>query len=348
MLRLIPRKLLLQVGLTALWVPSLASAQIFARAEFDVETPVNTSCGLTSCPPRALTYGYYHEHWRRWPEEPTTTVSAEALSPFAKPDRRVPTVDLPEPRMEDSMAPRRPPAGSGAGAQTRTTRPSTATPPAPQTTPSLPEISIPQENQNEPEPPPSGFGLPFDQPEQPADQNGFLPPAEGADTGEFPETFPDQPLNDTLPPFDLKNDALPAPETPDDNTDDVFNLDDFGRVNPQRLQRYRLSSTRQLRRAGVIRTHSATRPPASGQGRVQLAAYRRPSDGRHNPLREDREPIERESQTVAVPGIETAASWSTEPIADSPRPPQTQSAPLEWNQPTETPQRASGRPNPLR
>ncbi len=81
-------------------------AQIFARVTAsEAAAATDSACGLRSCPPKALTYGYYHENWRRWPEEPGGP-AASAMSPFAVPDRSAPAGETPDARDEASQVPR--------------------------------------------------------------------------------------------------------------------------------------------------------------------------------------------------------------------------------------------------
>ena len=338
MLRLIPRKLLLQVGLTALCLPSLAMGQIFARAAFE-EAAENTSCGLSACPPSVLTYGYYHENWRRWPEEPSTTTASDALSPFAKPDRRTPAIDLPEPRMEDSMAPRRRRASSGATESPQ----SRQTTPTPQARPLPPQE--PDRQDGLPALPPSDADSPMPPPSLPSGQDSFFPQDDETETGALPEVFPDEPLEDSLPPLDLEN-GQPGnnfnEQPADDNPEDVFNLDDFGQVNPQRLQRYRMSSAGHMRRPGSTQPRPTRRVAGPRQAAVQLATYRSSSNGRRNPLRANAQPATYELQT----GVVEPAAWTTEPI--EPNTVEHTDAPLESAGPVDSPRHSSLRNNPLR
>ncbi len=87
----------------------VGQAQIFARVSHEQAAAANRSCGFRPCSPKLLTYGYYHEHWRKWPEEPAAGTLSE-LSPFAVPDRTTPpgpTTEVPDPRDETSSTVRK-------------------------------------------------------------------------------------------------------------------------------------------------------------------------------------------------------------------------------------------------
>jgi hypothetical protein len=338
MLRLAPRNLLLHFGLFAVCVPATATAQIFARAALDAEETSNASCGLLSCPPRALTYGYYHEHWRRWPEEPGQAELTEALSPFTRRDGGLPAVQVPPASEEDSMVPRlkkstgtatSEPAPGGGTSQPSPGAGATNEPPSTVIQPQADNSDLPADLPGSPGPQPTessgGFFPPTDVPQLPAGgaepgTESTLPPAE----------------SNQLPPADPFNDE---PADSGTQEEDVFDLDDFGRSDSQRLRRYRMSSTTQLRPHGAARSRIARRT-ASPQ--IQLAAYRPASVQRRNPLRSSLPPeCLQEPTAVARP-----SEWATEPI-------ELQSMDgaeraLEWAESTEPVGDIRRRSNPLR
>jgi len=336
----IPTSLFLHIGLAALCFPAAAKGQSFDRVALDAEMVGNVSCGPQGCPPRVKSFGYYHEHWRRWPEDAQAVPGADALSPFVVPDRNVPSVQTPNARDEASAVPRRrgskatssPAKGSASpGAQVPAKTPST-TPDrddpfgANGFSPAVPQDDSPPA-QREPSAPSSGFF--------PADEADDLPDS---------LTTPNE-SDAVLPPADLDSD-LPADgpdSTPaEQDVDDIFNLDDFSQTNPRRLQRYRLGSAGQLRRPG----HAASRPTPRADGGqrspIQLANYRRAGDGRLNPLRAattNSPRLDTESQ------IERDRQWSEEAEfasnIDS-------EVPEPWTPPAAIPRPVRERSNPLR
>jgi hypothetical protein len=354
----ISRTLLLQVGLMATCFPSLATGQIFARAAInspaaiDVTSETNASCGLSSCPPQALTHGYFHEHWRRWPEESQSKLPDDALSPFIRPSRDVPAVRPPGPREEDSLAtPRR---GSEDSAEASGGANRSAAPPVRPATPSIPQDENAADRRTElpSVAPPDDQSPRLDQPAPPSTDSGFFPSTEDDEADELPELpgiFPDSNLDSTLPPADFDEESLPErfdAQPPEDSADDVFSLDDFSQVNPRRMHRYRMSSSGQLRRSRTTTTHPRANPHAAPPNRppVQLAGYRRAAGGRSNPLRTN--PDEQLVSTDTAPPQSLPSDWEPEPVELEPveRP----AAPLEWTEPQRATQRTRGRSNPLR
>ena len=166
-------------------------AQIFARVTaVEAAAATNSACGLRACPPKALTYGYYHEHWRRWPEEPSGPLAGD-MSPFAVPDRSKLTGEAPDARDEASQVPRQrkpvpatpedadaPPPGQAPAAPSGTgqTPPPSAVPDAAK----LPE----------PQPVPPSGAMPTPPPPDPQDVNGLpdVPTIPGATPPATPGT----------------------------------------------------------------------------------------------------------------------------------------------------------------
>lgn len=233
MLRSNGRNAFLLACLSTMMPQAAAEAQIFARSLPEVASAVPpggvNACGIQPCPPRVLTYGHYEEHWRRWPEDlQAKGAIAPGRGPVAPPSGQVPATDVPDPRDEGSLTPRRrqsewsPAAGepSATPPATPPARPGTSEPSRP--TPSVPNVpSTPAEE--------SGLGVPDDL---------FSPSGDATPPG-----FPMEDDSPALPP--LEEEA-----TPDDGggIDDIFNLDDFGDSSP-RLKRYQSHLRGHLRRA---------------------------------------------------------------------------------------------------
>jgi hypothetical protein len=347
------RSWLIAIGVATLSCPTAASGQIFARAPVagseDVAAEGNVSCGLISCPPNAVTFGVYHEHWRRWPEEPAATFPADLLSPFARPRRDVPPAQPPDKTHEESLAPPRrgldgstePPVEPG----TTPTRPATPPPPSPSPPARPPAV------RNQPAPTPSeDRPSPLDETTAPSSSGGFFPSTGDEADAALPDDLPDTDLDGTLPPAELEG-TTPSPppsEPPQEEADDIFdlNLDEFGKVDAHRLQRYRMSSTRQLRRTdGDARSGRA---PAARSSRarppVQLAGYRRATH-RSNPLRADA-PVNHNSALDAATAydatLDEEAAWQAEPARFESA--QSEPTPLTWSEPSPPARRT----NPLR
>jgi hypothetical protein len=353
MLRLIPRLRLVRLGVVAAGLAAHGAGQALAQPPQGPESGVNVSCQLSSCPPKVLTWCYYHEHWRRWPEEPPR-VPPEVLSPFVRPDRAVPFAVPPDLRDEDSLAPRRQrpartevPGATGPGSQ-----PPQATPqPTPQPTPG--PSQAPAEQPQLPGDLP--FGLPAETPRpeaeippddsRPADE-GFFPPSDTGDSGELPGATPSTGPPTTPPPPEgtqtpsEKSDVQP----PGEKAEDVFDLDDFSRVDTRRLRRYRMSTIGQLRPPGAPAAGARQRPASEERSPVRLVTYQAPPGGRRNPLRS-------QSPTVATNESPSAApsSWSTEPIdAPSVAEPDVAEEPVKATEEKPSARHPSSRRNPLR
>jgi hypothetical protein len=343
---LAPRKLLVQVGLLTVCLPTSATGQVFARAALEAEDASNASCALQSCPPRTLTYGYYHEHWRRWPEEPGATELADELSPFTRPSRGVPAVEVPPPSDEDALAPRRrksaastteaPVAPSGraaqptpGGAEPKATRSPLPVPPPPAADDLLDLPDTPSQQPAEPSGSSSGGFFPQAAPQE----DGQLP-----DAGMEPDSVSPLPPTDTnqLPPTDPFNVEPAENGTQQEN---VFDLDDFGRADPQRLRRYRMSSTTQLRQHGATRSRVAPRTPST---QIQLTAYRQATQQRRNPLRAAHAP----ESHVQPATMSRSSEWTTEPMELEPV--GDVEEPLEWADSAKPVRPIGRRSNPLR
>ncbi len=260
MLRQNAHRMLFLACLTTLGQGSSAHGQITAQLAREDLLDSNRSCGVLPCPPRVLTYGFYHENWRRWPEESSATGGAD-LSPFALPDRTVPPVEVPDPRDEGTVSPRR---RQSTGAEP----PAAALPePAPFTQPPGKQPAPGRPTLDE---------LPSDLPVAPAEQGeldqgrSFFPDSDidtGRDDG-LPNTFPESGTDSSgsggnafpeLPPMDD-----PAPSS-DGDVNDLFDLDEFGQADP-RMRRYQQETASQLRRAGVAETVRGGRPSQASAG----------------------------------------------------------------------------------
>jgi hypothetical protein len=236
MLRQNHRNALMLACLSTMMPGAIAMGQIFTRTAPEVvmeEVPATgNACGMRPCPPRALTYGYYHEHWRRWPEElqPGATPS---LTPYATPPADAPKAETPDPRDEGSVAPRRrqsewAPAETPAVPAPRGLAPSrqpTEDRPAPAQTPADDFPMAPAE-----EPAPRGNGGIF--PSEDDSPGSALPDVAPSDSSDLPTLEPD----------------AGAP-SPGGGVEDIFDLDDFGQTEDPRLKRYQSHLRGQLRRA---------------------------------------------------------------------------------------------------
>ena len=79
------RKLFLIASAAMLIAQPQASGQLVGRHHHEHYVG-NVSCAIGNCPTNVLTYGYFRENWRRWPEE-TPEPQSRALTPFVIPDR---------------------------------------------------------------------------------------------------------------------------------------------------------------------------------------------------------------------------------------------------------------------
>jgi hypothetical protein len=274
---------------------STARGQIFTRLLHEEPDVPNRSCGVLGCPPQTLTYGYHHEHWRRWPEAYSLPGQDKALSPFVAPDRAVPQSTVLDPRDEGSLAPRT----RTDGVTPAPARPESGAPsPPPRSPAATPAPTLPRGPATRPTPAPpppqDGLLIPESLPTIPAEPpTGQATPAPSGDSF-FPDA--DENLPETLP-FD---DAAPTPPAGGQGTpgsqgpvDTEFNPDDFGQIDPQRLRRYRNGLSTKLRpaRRAVLQASndSPSRPtaaPARGiAGDTQLVDYESSVAERHNPLR---------------------------------------------------------------
>ncbi len=203
----------------------VGSAQIFARVSHDAAAAANAACGFRPCPPKALTYGYYHENWRRWPEESPVSQLGE-LSPFVVPDRTAaPTAETPDPRDEASGIFRKRSPVSASPQDAQAPMPNRSAAPMP-TTPSGPTADMLQSTPGMEETNPLDAVLPG--PSDPlaipgAESNDLLLP----DFPESQESLPDlQPTPNPSTPATTPDAPAPAPGS-DDPFDDLDSLD-FG------------------------------------------------------------------------------------------------------------------------
>ena len=151
----------------------------------------NSSCAVGHCPTNFMTYGFFHENWRRWPED-TSVEQSSALNPFVVPDRDTPRPLIPSPRDEASqfLRKRTPIEATPEDARTDSSGPST------------------------PSTPPSGG------------DSGFMGlealPSDEPDTGNGPLDIPDLPNNDSI--FGPSDDSAPGSSLPEESEEE-FDLD---------------------------------------------------------------------------------------------------------------------------
>ena len=79
------KKLFLIASAAMLIAQPQASGQLVGRHHHEHHIG-NVSCAVGNCPTNVLTYGYFRENWRRWPEQAPEPQS-RALTPFVIPDR---------------------------------------------------------------------------------------------------------------------------------------------------------------------------------------------------------------------------------------------------------------------
>ena len=79
------KKLFLIASAAMLIAQPQASGQLVGRHHHEHHLG-NVSCAVGNCPTNVLTYGYFRENWRRWPEQAPEPQS-RALTPFVIPDR---------------------------------------------------------------------------------------------------------------------------------------------------------------------------------------------------------------------------------------------------------------------
>jgi hypothetical protein len=177
----------------------------------------------------------------------------------------------------------------------------------------------------------------------PADE-GFFPPTDTEGFGDLPAATPGEGLPTTPPP--AEREQTPADELngqpPGDKAEDVFDLNDFGRVDTRRLRRYRMSTSGQLRPPGAPAAGVHRRPASKEQSPVRLVTYQALSGGRRNPLRAQSAVV----STDQTPSSVAASSWTTEPI-DAPEVAEAES-PVEATETDPAPRQPSSRHNPLR
>ncbi len=335
MVRRIHRALFMTGGLVSLLSSWTVDAQTMRPLGLHPETVAQSNCELGNCQPRTLSYGYYRENWRRWPEEPSTPTVTNSLSPYAKPTLdhlSVPQSAVPDPRDEASPNQRHRP-GSGLNVVT----PPTAAPPstgslldgngASGREPAAPPDRIPLGGSS-PSPANGGSALEPTEPlpslpdepesdvlpspeatEEPkTDDAPFFPSAE-----EAPESAPE--ANEAAPPAEQPGEPGSSEEAPEDLFDD---LPDLGQSSPERIRRYRNERTSQYRSAddsravartktrkpsssqAVARSKAPSRKPArtDGSSAVQPASFQETSGARSNPLR---------SKTSAKPAVQRPA-----------------------------------------
>jgi len=321
MVRRIHRTLFLTGGLVTLLSSWTVDAQTERRLGLHPETVAHGTCELGNCQPRTLSYGYYRENWRRWPEEPSTPTVTNSLSPYAKPtpdSLSVPQSAVPDPRDEASPNQRHrssnglnvvvPPAATPQAVtpsipQPNRSEPAASTPPTrmplggPSSSgtdggaalePTEPLPSLPDEPEATSEPSPAT--------EEPkSDDAPFFPSAE-----ETPEAAPE--ANEAVPPAEQPGEPGEAEEAPEDLFDD---LPDLGQSSPERIRRYRNERTSQYRSAddsrevartktrkpsashAVARSKAPSRKPGRSEAAsaVQPASFQESSATRSNPLR---------------------------------------------------------------
>ena len=302
----------------------VGSAQIFARVSHDAAAAANAACGFRPCPPKALTYGYYHENWRRWPEESPIGQLGE-LSPFVVPDRTaVPAVETPDPRDEGSGIFRRRSPVSASPQDAQAPMPSRSAAPMP-TTPSGPaaETLQPMPGVEGTDPLDAVLPGPSDPLAMPgAESDGLLLP----DFPESQESLPDlQPTPDPSTPATTPDAPAPAPGS-DDPFDDLDSLD-FGQHDGDAMPP--LSRTTHRRATGPLAI-----PVAQASHVVELAGERSEassaeeesvstSTGRGNPLRpkvKAHYASQRKPQALPAPSrIRPARMPKTEPRPSSGR-----------------------------
>lgn len=175
------RRILLTVSLVTLTGSNAIDAQVFVRHGHHDRQIAQPWCGLGECPPKAETFGFFHENWRRWPGE--CLVTREELKPFVTPDR-VPDSVVPEPRDEASMIQReRTPVRTPASGVTPAPGPAIV----PESTPTTPSTDLES-------------GLPSDLTDG---TNDTIP------GGPFPSgNLPEDNLRDAFPSGDLPTDDL--------------------------------------------------------------------------------------------------------------------------------------------
>lgn len=302
------------------WPARIGSAQIFARVSHDAAAAANAACGFRPCPPKALTYGYYHENWRRWPEESPISQLGE-LSPFVVPDRSaVPQVETPDPRDEGAGIFRRrsPVPASPQDAQVPMPSRSTA--------PSRPAAEMPQ-------PAPGAEGTnPLDA-ILPGPSDSLTPAPESDNLlPDFPNTqdsLPDlQPTPDPSTPAPTPDAPAPGSEDPFDDLDSL----DFGQHDGDSMPPLSRAIHRQATGPLAIPVAQASHVVDLAEERLDASAVEEesasPWNGRGNPLR---------------PKVKAHYASQRKPQA-SVAPPVARSIPV----PKTEPRRNTGRTNPLR
>ncbi|MDG2384138.1 MAG: hypothetical protein P8N76_20885 [Pirellulaceae bacterium] len=85
--------------------------EVSGQHGFHKNPPVESaSCAIGQCPTNFLTYGFFQENWRRWPEESAREIAAaksSALNPFVIPDRNKISPIIPNSRDEAVQVPRK-------------------------------------------------------------------------------------------------------------------------------------------------------------------------------------------------------------------------------------------------
>ena len=123
------KKLFLIASAAMLIAQPQASGQLVGRHHHEHHIG-NVSCAVGNCPTNVLTYGYFRENWRRWPEQ-TPEPQSRALTPFVIPDRVPFKPIVPDARDEASQRTRNRqpiqarPEDAGTGSSPQSSAPST-------------------------------------------------------------------------------------------------------------------------------------------------------------------------------------------------------------------------------
>lgn len=309
------RALWITSGIASLCVPPLAWAQKHDPTLMPAPASSNVGCDIAGCQPRATSYGYYRENWRRWPEEPATPSITPKLTPYATMPRPTdaPKAEVPEARDEVSNHPRHAPS-AGAAPIAPSTQPSPTVTPQATPAPAAPSTSVPQT--------PPTTDLPDATSVEPPSEDGFSAVEETPSTDELPPSDEGLPADNEpmfpQSPAEENEDLNALPEAEPTEEDGLLEgLPDLSQDN-RRLQRYQNGRVGHYRRADEDRASSQARrrpaPPkremaaskaasrpkrsASHSVAVNPVAYRTAS-GRRNPLRPQAEASEQAANRTA-------------------------------------------------
>ncbi|MEZ6121336.1 MAG: hypothetical protein R3C28_32940 [Pirellulaceae bacterium] len=197
---------------------------------------MRTQCGPQGCAPKAASYGYWVEQWRRWPGPDAAPLSSAAgghdMSPFIKPGGDVPDTMVPDSRDEGTLMPhRRQPPKSGASSSSVLPSPNRTPGPVVQPEPfgnssaaeTLPESDPLPNLEDEPTGPNDALdaGSPFDSLDPlpdldtPADSNDPLDAGDGFDSNDGFDFDSLDDLGSQRRPaantYTARRDALPPP-----------------------------------------------------------------------------------------------------------------------------------------